>query len=752
MRTIFLLCLFLPGFSTTYGQAGKAPVTKGQVFNFETGLPVDLASISLYPTEQVTVTDERGWFIFKHSSQVIDSLSISSIGFVSKTISYNSFIKNNQKITLEPRIPQLSEITVSPNAGDQYKTISRLDIRMRNLNNSQDVLRLVPGLFIGQHAGGGKAEQIFLRGFDLDHGTDINISVDGMPVNMVSHAHGQGYADLHFLVPELIDHVNFKKGPYDADKGNLATAGHVEFKTKDVLTQNQVRLEAGQYNTWRALGMMNILGEKARAKNQSAFISTEYMFTKGYFDHPQDFNRLNIFGKYHGKINRRSTLTLTGSTFTSRWKASGQIPERAFKDGLISFFGAIDPNEGGKTSRTNGNAQLITEFNNGSYLKSQLYYTKYDFELFSNFTFFSRDSVNGDQIRQKESRHLAGYNGSYSSQWYAGNLKVSSEAGLQVRMDKTGGSELSATRDRIVTLESFMLGDIREINTGAYVDQAIRFNDHFSMNAGLRYDHFNMRYTDRLNSDSISQKNTGIFSPKLNFYYHINDKTELYITTGRGFHSNDTRVSVRDLDRRPLPAATGADLGANFKLLPNLWMNAAFWYLSLQQEFVYVGDEGVVEPSGRSRRLGLDLSARYQLFKNLFVDLDANYCYGRSTDEAKGKDFLPLAPVFTSIGGLTYKSATGLNGSLRYRFMSDRPANETNSVTAKGYFVTDALVNYTKPKYEFRVAVQNLFNVRWKETQFDTESRLKGELQPVSEIHFTPGTPFFLKASVAYFF
>jgi outer membrane receptor protein involved in Fe transport len=319
-------------------------------------------------------------------------------------------------------------------------------------------------------------------------------------------------------------------------------------------------------------------------------------------------------------------------------------------------------------------------------------------------------------------------------------------------MEKTDGSELSATRDRTVTLESFMLGNIRELNTGAYVNQSIRFNDRFSLNAGLRYDHFNMRYNDMLNGDSLSQKNTGIFSPKLNFYYHANDKTEFYITTGRGFHSNDTRVSVRDLDRRPLPAATGVDLGANFKPLPNLWMNAAFWYLSLQQEFVYVGDEGVVEPSGRSRRLGLDLSARYQLLRNLFVDLDANYCYGRSTDEAKGADYLPLAPVLTSIGGLTYKSATGLNGSLRYRFMSNRPANETSSVTAKGYFVTDALINYTKPKYEFGIAVQNLFNVRWKETQFDTESRLKGELLPVSEIHFTPGTPFFLKASVAYFF
>jgi outer membrane receptor protein involved in Fe transport len=201
-----------------------------------------------------------------------------------------------------------------------------------------------------------------------------------------------------------------------------------------------------------------------------------------------------------------------------------------------------------------------------------------------------------------------------------------------------------------------------------------------------------------------------------------------------------------------LPAAYGSDLGVFWKPAPNILFNAALWYFYLDQEFVYVGDEAIVEPSGRSRRQGIDLSVRYQPVKWLFIDGDANYCKGRAIDEPKGEDYLPLAPVFTSTGGIAYRGSNGWAASLRYRYMANRPANEDNSVVAKGYFINDLVVNYSRLKFEAGITIQNLLNKRWKETQFDTESRLKDEPQAVSEIHFTPGTPFFLKASIAYFF
>ncbi|MDQ3844041.1 MAG: TonB-dependent receptor, partial [Bacteroidota bacterium] len=471
-----------------------------------------------------------------------------------------------------------------------------------------------------------------------------------------------------------------------------------------------------------------------------------------YFDHPQNFKRYNIFGKYNGRLNENNHLNFSLSTFSSDWNASGQIPDRAVASKLIGFFGAIDPDEGGRTARTNMNAQLTSFLPNGDAIKNQFFYSRYHFTLYSDFTFYKEDPVNGDQIRQKENRDLYGYNGSYTRINFAGKTKIISEIGTNIRLDKIQNSELSRTVNRNKTIKPLKLGNISESNISAYISETFTMSAKFTINTGLRYDHFFAAYNDHLNNHHIDKAQAGIFSPKLNFYYQLNPNTQLYFTSGKGFHSNDTRVVVPQNGIDILPAAYGSDLGAVSKMGKNFFMNASIWYLYLQQEFVYVGDEGIVEPSGKSRRLGFDVSARYQPVPSLFFDVDLNYSHGRGIEEPKGKNYLPLAPVFTSIGGITFKSKTGVNASMRYRYMADRPANADYSVVAKGYFITDLFLNYTKKKYEIGTTVQNLFNVRWKETQFDTESRLRNEPGPVSEIHFTPGTPFFLKASFTYFF
>ncbi len=729
----------------------SAHVETGLVLDENTRVPVDGATVTFCSVGQVAATNNQGKFLVRLAHGGVDSLIISAIGYETRKLSYADFAKG-RNILLRNKMIEMSAVKVLLNQANPYKTISKMDISMRGVNSSQEVLRLVPGLFIGQHAGGGKAEQIFLRGFDIDHGTDVNISVDGMPVNMVSHAHGQGYADLHFLVPELIENVHFKKGPYDAEKGNLATAGFVDFRTKNVLPANMIKLEAGQFNTFRTVGMVNLLSEKMKQKQQHAFIATEYMYTKGYFDNPQDFYRVNIFGKYRGKIGGNNALTISASTFGSKWNSSGQIPERAFQGGLIGYFGAIDPNEGGNTHRTNLNTELQTNFGSGSSMKNQFYFTNYDFELYSNFTFFLKNEVDGDQVKQGEERNLFGYNGTYTSITYLGDKRFTSEAGISLRVDKTKDSELSSTKDRDMIIQPVKLGNIKEINRAIWLSETVRWNERFSINAGLRLDRFNVNYRDKLDNGKVSNAEAFILSPKLNFYYQLNDKTQLYLTTGKGFHSNDTRVAIRTVGSEILPAAYGADLGIVLKPAKYIIVQSAAWYLQMEQEFVYVGDEGIIEPSGKSQRLGLDVSLRYQPVKWLFIDADANYCQSRAIEEWKGQDHIPLAPVFTSSGGVTYKSQLGLNAAIRYRYMSDRPANEDNSVVAQGYLVHDAVVNYERKKYEIGLSVQNLFDVRWKETQFDTESKLRNETTPVSEIHFTPGSPFFLKAHVSFFF
>lgn len=745
------LCLFLLLSHVAYSQQN---ITGIYIVNAKSKIPVPDAFVQCNDLAYNASADENGFISFHDLPASVTALNITRVGFEPKTIEISKLTSINKIaiIYLEAKVSSLEEVKVFAAANNGiFKTISDLDIHLRPINNSQEVLRMIPGLFIGQHAGGGKAEQIFLRGFDIDHGTDINITVDGMPVNMVSHAHGQGYADLHFVIPELIENVNFNKGPYFADKGNFTTAGFVEFRTKDYLEKNFLKIEGGQFNTYRGITGINLIKPKGDRRNQSLYVAGEGSFTKGFFESPQDFSRFNGILKYHGSVSNNSTLTTTLTAFTSKWNASGQIPDRAVESGMTGFYGAIDNTEGGKTSRYNANAELLTNLSNGGTFRNQFYYSKYKFELYSNFTFFKEDPVNGDQIRQKESRNILGYNASYQKEFFLGNIKTETKTGVQVRYDDVNNIELTRTKNRVLNTNEIMRGNVTEMNAGIYWAQSFSLSKNLAITGALRADYFTNRYDDKLASQVLTSNST-IVSPKLNFNYRVNNNVQLYLYNGRGFHSNDTRVAVQQNGRKVLPPAYGTDLGGIFKAGKKLVFQSAIWYLWLDQEFIYVGDEGVVEPGGKTKRLGIDVSARYEVFKNLFADIDVSLANARALNVSKTENYLPLSPRFTSIGGLTYRKEYGWNGSLRYRYMADRPANEDNSVVAKGYLVTDIAINYTKKKWEAGLAIQNVLDTKWKETQFDTESRLQNEPEPVSEIHFTPGTPFFARASFTLFF
>lgn len=701
-----------------------------------------------------TLSNENGFVSLSHLPTHADSMYISCIGYESKHILLSTLNLNSDTniVYLYKKITGLSEVKIkTTNSKNIFKTISDIDIHLRPIINSQEVLRMVPGLFIGQHAGGGKAEQIFLRGFDLDHGTDINIAVDGMPVNMVSHAHGQGYADLHFVIPELIQNVNFNKGPYFADKGNFNTAGFVEFRTKDFLESNFLKAEVGQFNTYRAVAGVNVLNTKKQKRDQNLYIAAEASFSDGYFVLPQNFYRYNGIIKYSGRLNKYNTLTATLTGFASKWNASGQIPDRAVADGTISFYGSLDSNEGGQTSRYNANLQLLTHFKDGSTLTNQVFYSRYAFQLFSNFTFFLNDSINGDLIRQTENRNIVGYNSTYRKEYFIGKIKSETQAGIQIRYDQISDLELTRMKDRTTPTAELKNGNVNELNVGAFVMQRFEFTPKFDMTIGLRADYFYNRYKDKLQDTTLSA-NSAIVSPKINFNYRINDYVQLYLYGGKGFHSNDTRVVVLDPGRKSLPPAYGGDLGGIFKIGKRIFLQAALWYLWLQQEFVYVGDEAVVELGGQTQRYGVDLSLRYEIINHLFLDADFSYAHPRALGLPKSESYLPLAPIFTSTGGLTYRRGLGFNGSLRYRYMADRPANETNTIIAKGYFIMDAVLNYTFKRCEVGIAIQNLFNTKWKETQFNTLTRLRNETTPVEEICFTPGTPFFARLNLTVWF
>ena len=722
----------------------QAQTIQGRI-KAEGGEPLPGVLVSNGRSGAVTETDFSGKFSI-NQTMTGDSLKISMIGFKTQFLLVND--EENPELTLAEAPISLEGVEVRRSL-DAQEIFADVNLQTNPVNSSQDLLRLVPGLFIGQHAGGGKAEQLFLRGFDLDHGTDLYISVDGMPVNMVSHAHGQGYSDLHFVIPETVEGIEFSKGSYKADQGNFATAGSVAFQTKERLDGNMAKVEYGQFNHKRAVGLIDLSGQN---KANSAYIASEYLYDDGPFLSPQKLNRFNLLTKINRRPSENAKLTLSASHFTSNWNASGQIPERAVSSGLISPFGAIDDTEGGNTSRTNFNGHFNKAMNNGWSWNSKAFYTHYNFELYSNFTFFAVNPTLGDQIRQKESRSILGAETGWIHQQSlpSGTLSYGLQVGL--RSDFVQNNELSRTQNKVNTLDEIYLGNIIETNSYVNLDAEYQ-KGKWLVIPGIRLDRFDFNYQDKISqTGALAKENSLLASPKLSVVYEASRKNQFFVKSGYGYHSNDTRAAVQNFGRLTLPRSFGADLGNIWKPSDKILLNTSVWYLYLQQEFVYVGDEGIVEPSGRTRRLGFDLSLRSEIVPHIFFDSDFTYSNARGIDDEPGNNFIPLAPVYTFTAGLSLVEYKGFSSALKTRFLGRRPANEDYSLTAEGYAVTDFNVNYLFGKVRLGMQIQNLFNTSWKETQFATTSRLFNEPNPVEEIHFTPGTPFNLRTTLSFLF
>lgn len=709
------------------------------------------ARVSLNGSAKYSMTNGLGEFVLT-DVHLGDSIRIESQGYQKQIflIDNESYFEKHVLFRLIENATELSEVKVTGNRTQLTQT-ANINLTLQPVRSAQELLTLIPGLFVAQHAGGGKAEQLFLRGFDIDHGTDVALSLDGMPVNMVSHAHGQGYADFHFVMPEVVDKIHFEKGPYDITKGDLATAGSVDFQTREQLSKSFVSGEYGMFDHKKITAGVKILENQ----RNNAYFAADYFQTDNYFESPQDFKRINFYGKYTGIISPNFKITVSASTFQSNWNASGQIPERAVANGMISRFGAIDNTEGGKTSRSNVQLGVIQKLNASSTLKSDFFVSMYDFSLFSNFTFFLEDSVNGDQIHQYESRKIYGGKSEYKKTFAVNERTIFSFAGGGgFRYDDINNIGLAQTTGRTQLRNQVQLGNINETNLFGYVSGKLEIN-RFVLSAALRGDNVTFYYNNL--KDSVYQPKSlsqAVLLPKVSLLYNATDNVQLYLKSGIGYHSNDARVllSSDNLNKKALPLALGTDLGTTWKITKNLLFNGALWYLLSEQEFVYVGDAGVVEPSGRSQRLGFDAGLTFQPTKWLFLYSNLNYSHARAVSEPKGQNYIPLAPVFTSDGKVQFNFKKGIFATLSYRYMGDRAANEDRSVLAKGYFVNDFTLGYQHKSVVITGIVNNLFNVNWNETQFLTESRLKDESQPVSEIHFTPGTPFSARLQVKFMF
>lgn len=737
LSIIFLLIYALPAFAQL--------TLTGRIFDEESSEGLEYAQIVNESQGRGTYSSLGGKFILEAVS-VGDSLSVQLLGYKTYSLVLDT-VPSTVNLRLVPTVYELDQVLISPTQ-EVLKELVAIDVEENPINSSQEILRKVPGLIIGQHAGGGKAEQIFLRGFDIDHGTDLQLSVDGIPVNMVSHAHGQGYADLHFLIPETIENLDFGKGPYYADKGNFATAGYVDFQTKEKLSERIAKLEFGSFNSRRALVMMNVLPQRSSA---DAYIAAEYMTNDGPFESPQNFRRLNLFGKYRRQIGE-GHLEIQASSFSSEWEASGQIPLRAVRSGMITRFGAIDDKEGGNTSRQNLSIQMKSTLGETSFLTTHAYYSRYTFDLFSNFTFFLNDPVNGDKIRQREVRNLYGFQSDVNRYVNLGNIGAKFRAGIGSRYDDIPHSELSRTKIDRSPLQKTSLAEISEMNNFAFFEGEFR-KGKWMINSGLRLDHFYTQVVDVLAPNKeILPTSLLSLNPKLNTVFTPSTRWQLYAKSGKGFHSNAAIAVNSRQGNQVLPGAYGVDIGTIFKPMAGLYIDMALWYLFMQEEFVYVGDEGIIEPSGRTRRRGIDIGIRYQPRNGINADFAINYSDPRFVDEEEGGQYVPLAPGLSSVGGIKLDLKENFSTSLRYRYLADRPANEFNTLEAEGYFLSDLVFTYSLQSWTLALSIENLFNEAWSEAQFETESQLKGEAEPVSEIHLTPGSPRALKVGLIYRF
>ena len=760
---IYLLLLLVLVYTNVCAQTATI---KGVVTDKETGKPLEGVVISLVETNNHSHTDIKGNFIFLSIMNGKYDIDFNKIGFERQRISMTVAEGETGQVDVALvfhgiSLPSVEVATDKPVTAASSKFLSQIDFENRPKNSAQDMLRLVPGLFIAQHAGGGKAEQIFIRGFDCDHGTDVATFVDGMPVNMPSHGHGQGYEDLHFLIPEVVEGMEIFKGPYSPLYGDFATGAAVQFNTVDSLDNNLIQLETGyvpRVNAMSAQRGLALLKLPDLGSNITSYFAADVIGNRGYFKTSQDFNRVSLFSKTTIAVTDHSHIHFSVGGFGSSWNASGQIPERVVASGRISRFGSLDNSEGGTTQRNNLNFIYNTQLQ-ASEFETQVYTFDYRFKLFSDFTFFLNDPVHGDEIEQDDNRSVRGLNARYTMMHKLGTMDDKFTLGASYRADDIENQLWHA--EKRIRLESRAHALIHERSNAIYANEVVRFSDRFRAEVGGRFDYFIFDVEDLLPTDSVHTNYSGfnyqmLFSPKFNLIYSPSDKLQFFFNAGSGFHSNDARVVVQSSVHQ-LPRAIGAEVGTLLHVSNHVVVSAALWWMDLTNELVYVGDDGTTEDHGASRRTGVDISARLQVLSWLFADADLNIAKNRFINKIYGNElandfYLPLAPVVTSAGGFTAKFKGGVESGLRYRFMAERPANESNTVIAHGYNVVDFTANYKTKHYKVGFVIENLLDTSWNEAQFDTESRLPFETQSVDELHFTPGTPFNAKIILGYLF
>lgn len=651
--------------------------------------------------------------------------------FVSSTVHADDF--QLQRVLVEGA--RASQLGIADSAG--AGSAGAKDLAGRIAYRPGELLEVTPGLIVSQHSGEGKANQFYLRGFNLDHGTDLATWVDGMPVNQRSHAHGQGWTDLNFLIPELVGRLDYRKGPYSAREGDFSSAGVASLSYANRLVKSIASATVGQDGYARTM-----LAGSPEVAGGSLLYALELMKNDGPWTRPDGYRKVNAVLRYsQGYAN--NGWNVTAMSYSGHWNSTDQIPLRAVEDGRIGRFDLIDDSDGGKARRQSISG-IWRSTDTDSASKVSAYVIRNELELFSNFTYFLNDPVNGDQFAQPDRRVTTGLDATHT--WHmhrSDTLSSDLTVGAQLQNDNIYNALYDTRkRARIATTRE---DHIVETSGAVFVENATRWSDALRTVVGVRANNYRFR-VDGDRPENAGKAHDTLVTPTLNIAYGPWASTELYANYGHGFHSNDARGTVATVDPKTLDAvdrtpglvrSRGVEFGLRTEAIPKMQMSLAVYRLDFDSELTYIGDAGNTEAGDPSRRYGIEFSNYYRPYKWLSVDFDAAWARARSLGNR-----IPGAIEGVAQLGVTVDRSGPWSGSLRLRWFGPRPLIEDDSVRSKASVTLNGRVGYQLAKdLQLELEAFNLTNRRASAIDYFYESQLADETAPVADVHFHPIEP-----------
>lgn len=611
------------------------------------------------------------------------------------------------------------------------------DLLTRPILRVGEMVEVIPGMIATQHSGGGKANQYFLRGINLDHGTDFSILFEGMPVNMRTHAHGQGYLDMNFIIPELIESIQYRKGTHSPDSGDFSAAGSSLFNTYDRLDAGFTEITIGSEDFYRVVAANSWTQEYG-----DLLLGTEVRRSDGPWENPEEIRLFNGLAKLTGSFDDLD-VRLIATYYRNDWNATDQIPRRAVDAGVLPRFGFIDPSVGGKTHRFN----LIGQLANDS-TTWQAFASQYTLDLYSNPTYFLGDPVNGDQIEQQDDRWIFGGRVEHLSELHSFKRPAALRFGADLRFDAVNDVNLNSTafRQRLVTIRN---DKVKELSVGAYLSLEYEWTEKLRTVAGLRADRFDWDVMAEASENSGSGSDS-IVTPKFSLVYAISDDFEIYANYGAGFHSNDARTAETRVD--PLTGqltepfdviseATGFEAGFRAHPSDRFNVSATLFFLELESELIFVGDAGTTEPNDATERVGVELALFWRPTDWIVVDLSAAKTDAKFRDLPAGADSIPNATDFIAAAGAAISLDSGLVSSIRLRHFGGAPLVEDSSVRKKSTTLVNAGLSYSFGDWQLGLDVMNVFDTEANDIEYLYESRLFDEMAAVEDRHFHPVQP-----------